>query len=205
MIIVDVEQGSEAWFEVRGAIPTASEFSKIITSTGKASTQAEAYMDRILAQIITGKCIQQFERTEYMERGVELEAEAADNYEFLFDIEPQKAGFYVHDDKIAGASPDRLVGDDGLLEIKCPAAHTHVSYLLANKIDSAYIPQVQGQLWLTERKWCDWFSYHPDMKPVCVRVYRDDAYIAEMEAAIRKFMDKLNEKKQILIERGIIG
>lgn len=205
MIVIDVEQGSPEWFEVRNAIPTGSEFSKIITSTGNASTQADTYMDRILAQIITGKSIQAFERTEYMERGVELEAEAADNYAFLYDVEPQKAGFFVHDDKIAGASPDRLIGDDGLLEIKCPAAHTHVSYLIKNDIDSAYIPQVQGQLWLTERKWCDWFSYHPDMKPVCVRVYRDEEYIAKLEAAIRKFMDKLNAKKQILIERGIIA
>lgn len=204
MIHLDIEQNSPEWFEVRNAIPTGSEFSRIITSTGNASTQADAYMDRILAQIVTGKAIQTFDRTEYMERGVELEAEAADNYAFLYDADPQKAGFFVHDNKIAGASPDRLIGEDGLLEIKCPAAHTHISYLIKNDIDSAYTPQVQGQLWLTERKWCDWFSYHPDMKPVCIRVYRDEVYIAKLESAIRKFMKKLNAKKQILIERGVI-
>ena len=203
MIHLDLQQGSDEWYQARCAIPTGSGFSKIITSAGKASTQADAYMNEIIAQILIGKPVQVFQKTEWMERGNELEQEAADMYEFMNDEQVEKCGFFLHDDKIAGASPDRLVGDKGLLEIKCPAPHTHVKYLLRQSVDSSYIPQVQGQMWVAEREWCDWFSYYPDMQPVQVRVERDDAYIAAMEKAVSEFHEKLQAKLEKLKALGV--
>lgn len=204
MIELDVEQGSIEWFEARLGIPTASRFKDILTGTGKLSSSSEKYMNELLAEMIAGKPLETF-KSEWMERGNELEQEAADMYSFLKEIDVQKAGFVVHKDRLAGASPDRFISDDGLLEIKCPAPHTHVDYLLRNKIDIAYVPQVQGQLWITGRKWCDWFSYHPDMPSVCVRVERDEDYIAKLEEVIRAFNERLSDKKNLLIERGIIN
>lgn len=204
MLELDLEQGSSEWFQARLGMATGSRFKDILTGTGKLSTSADKYMNELLAEMIVGKPIETFQKTEWMERGNELEQEAADMYSFEKDIDVKEVGFVVHKDRIAGASPDRLVGEDGLLEIKCPAPHTHVNYLLKNKIDTAYIPQVQGQLWLTGRKWCDWFSYHPDMPSVCVRVERDEAYIKKLEDAIAGFNLKLQSKKDELERRGLL-
>lgn len=204
MIELDLQQGSEAWFNARLGIPTGSRFKDILTGTGKASTSADKYMNELLAEMVAGKALDSF-KSDWMERGNELEAEAADSYSFLKDVDLQEVGFVLHKDKIAGASPDRIIGDDGLLEIKCPAPHTHIEYLLKNKMDTAYIPQVQGQLWITGRKWCDWFSYHPDMPSVCVRVERDEAYIKKLEDAIIGFNLKLQSKIDELKRRGILS
>ena len=204
MIVLDVKQGSIEWLSARLGLPTASEFNKIITSTGNASSQKAAFMHKLLAELITDSPLETFQKTEWMDRGNELESTAVSLYEFQNDIETETIGFCLHDDKIAGASPDRLVGEDGLLEIKCPAPQTHVDYLLKQKVDSNYIPQVQGQLWITGRKWCDWISYHPEMPPVIIRVERDEEFISKMDSALKKFSSDMEEKKQILQERGIL-
>lgn len=204
MIIHDVEQGSPEWLAARLGIPTASEVDKIITSTGGVSTQAAAYSARLLAEIITGKPVQTFEKTPYMDRGNELEQEAADYYSFQNDIDLIKVGFCTNDEKTFGCSPDRLIGDDGLLEIKCPAPHTHVQYLLKGEVDRGYYPQIQGQLLVTGRKWCDWLSYNPDMPSLIIRVERDTQYIMSMVAALNKFTKNLNEQKETLKQKGYI-
>jgi len=107
----------------------------------------------------------------------------------------------LHDNVEAGASPDGLIGEDGLLEIKCPLAHTHVGYLREGVLPPKYIPQVQGQLWVTGRQWCDFVSYHPELKIMIVRVERDDSYIftlanlVEMACnAIELFSEELAQK-----------
>lgn len=204
MKIIDVVQGTDEWIQARLAIPTASEFDKIITPTGKISTQAEAYMNKLLSEVITGKPALTFEKTPWMERGNELEAEAAQFYELQNDLDSVKVGFCMNDEGTIGASPDRLIGADGLLEIKCPAPQTHVGYLLSGKIDRGYWPQVQGQLYITGRKWCDWMSYNPEMPPVIIRVERDESFISLMNAALQDFVIKMNIAKQTLIEKGYI-
>lgn len=202
MKIYNVEQGSDEWFQARLGIPTASEFSCIVTPTGKASTQAEAYINKLLAEILTGKPLESMESNGWMERGKELEADAAQFYELQRDVSTELVGFCTDDERTMGASPDRLVGEDGLLEIKCPAPHTHVQYLLEQEVDRKYYPQVQGQLLVTGRKWVDLLSYHPEMPPVIMRIERDEDYLKFMSGEIASFTRKLLAKKKLLIELG---
>ena len=204
MKVYNYEQGSDDWFKVRLGIPTASEFDKILTGTGKSSTQVNAYINKLLAEVITGKPVNTFQKTEAMERGNELEQEAADYYSMLRDVDLQTIGFCTDDAGLYGCSPDRLVGDEGLLEIKCPLAHTHVEYLLSGKMDTGYIPQVQGQLLVTGRKWCDFMSYHPDMPPLIVRVERDEQYISDLQQELNSVAKKIADKKAELISKGFL-
>jgi hypothetical protein len=200
----DVEQGTPEWFDVRKGIPTASEFHKILTPTGKKSSQANGYMEKLLAEIILGKPVQTFEKTPWMERGNELEQEAADYYELQNDIELVKVGFCTDDAGLYGCSPDRLVGEDGGLEIKVVAPNTQVGYLLSGKFDNDYKPQIQGTLLITRRKWWDWQAYCPEMPVVKFRIERDIPYIMELQAALNEFNKNLNEQKETLKQKGYI-
>lgn len=185
MRISEAIQGSEEWLESRLGRPTASNFGKLITPTGKASASAQGYIDELIAQKITGE-IPEFFKSEAMQRGNDLETVAKSLYEFTYDVEVKEVGLCLHDKYECGASPDGLIGLDGGLEIKCPLPHTHVSYLRDGGIPSKYIPQVQGCLWITEREWWDFMSYHPSMEDLIVRVYRDNAYITKLaEQVIR--------------------
>lgn len=204
MIVVDCEQGSPEWFRARAGIPTASVFDKIITPTGKASTQADAYANLLLAELMVGGTVDSFEGNAWTERGNLLEDEAADFYQFHHGADIQRVGFVTNDQGTYGCSPDRLVGEDGLLELKCPAPHTHVKYLLDKKLEQTYRPQVQGQLLVTGRKWVDLVSYHPEMPPVIIRAERDEEYLGMMEELLEKFVSTFNNKKQRMIERGYL-
>lgn len=200
----DVEQNTPEWFDVRKGIPTASEFHRILTPTGKKSAQATGYMEKLLAEIILGKPVQTFEKTPWMERGNELEQEASDYYEFENGVEVKKIGFCTDDLGLYGCSPDRLVGEEGGLEIKVVAPNTQVSYLLSGKFDNDYKPQIQGTLLITGRKWWDWQSYCPEMPAVKFRIERDEAYIAELKAELEIFNKKLEESKQSLKDKGYL-
>lgn len=185
MRVSDAIQGSEEWLETRLGRPTASNFGKLITPTGKASTSAQGYIDELIAQRITGE-IPEFFKSDAMQRGNDLEPVAKSLYEFTYDVDVKEVGLCLHDNYECGASPDGLIGLDGGLEIKCPLPHTHVSYLRDGCIPAKYIPQVQGCLWITEREWWDFMSYHPSMEDLIVRVYRDNAYITKLaEQVIR--------------------
>jgi putative phage-type endonuclease len=203
-VLVDVEQRSDAWLNLRVGIPTASCFDKIITpATGKPSTSAVAYRRELLAEWITGKSAG-VKESGWMQRGTEMEPEARAFYEFESDCEVQEAGFVFLDDRqLIGCSPDGLVGDDGGIEIKCPAAHTHVGYLIDAKMPTAYIPQVQGAMWVTGRQFWDFVSYHPEIEPLIVRVKRDEGYIAKMATLVEAFVATMLEERQILLSRGL--
>lgn len=183
MRISNHEQGSQEWLESRLGKPTASNFGKLITPTGKPSTSAEGYINELIAQRITGE-IPEFFKNEAMERGNELEPHAKAAYEFINDVEVVEVGLCLHDTLDCGASPDGLINEDGGIEIKCPLPHTHVSYLRAGCVPSKYIPQIQGCLWITGREWWDFMSYHPAMENLIVRVYRDEAYIQKLADAV---------------------
>jgi hypothetical protein len=199
----DIEQGSDEWHQLKLGIPSASCFDKIITAGGQPSKQAEAYANTLLAELLVGKPVETFKKTGWMERGNELEAEAAAYYELTNDIETEKVAFITDDERTMGCSPDRLVGEDGLLELKCPAPNTQIDYILNGKLDRDYWPQVQGQLLVTKRKWVDLVSYYPGMKkPVVINVLRDEAYITTMWGLLAKFTAGLQAKKQRLIELG---
>lgn len=186
-----IEQGTEEWKAERLGIATASEFNKILTSTGKKSTQADTYAYLKAAQVISGKTFETWQGNEHTERGNELEPEAVSYYEFVSDNKAQETGFILSECGLYGASPDRLIGDDGLLELKCPAPQTQVKYLQKKKVPTEYFVQVQGQLLVTGRKWCDFMSYHPDLPHLLLRVERDEAFIEQLHKELVAFSDKV--------------
>jgi hypothetical protein len=207
VITVDCPQYSDEWNSARLGLPTASAFSKIICPTGGPSKQADAYANLLIAEIMTGKPIAEIDEdhwngNEHTERGKELEASAAAFYELQTGVEAKTVGFCTDDARTMGCSPDRIIGADGLLELKCPAPHTHIQYLLDQKIDQKYRPQTQGQLLVTGRKWVDLVSYHPELPPVIIRVGREETYLSEMATLLKQFNAKLQDKLARLTKLG---
>ena len=192
MRLIECEQGSDEWISARLGIPSASMFGKIITTQGKWSTQADAYINQLVAEKLTGEQTYVYQN-EHMARGTELEPEARAMYEFIKEVEVNEVGFCLHDTLDAGCSPDGLIAEDGGLEIKCPAPATHVEYLKAGVLPSKYKQQVMGCLWITGREWWDFVSYHPTMKTLIVRVERDEEYITALEECVTKAVDLINE------------
>lgn len=192
MIAVDVEQGSAEWLAARCGIPTGSDFKKIVTSKGEPSKSATEYAYLLAAEKVSGCKAESFKNAA-MARGNELEPEAIAFYEITHGVETKKVGFVLHDSRLFGSSPDRLIGDDGGLEIKCPSAHTHVEYLLNNKLPTEYVQQVQGNMFITGRKWWDFMSYFPGLKAFEIRVQRDEVFIAKLQAALITFCKELDE------------
>jgi hypothetical protein len=203
VIAHDVIQGTPEWLALRAGIPTASCFDQILTPKGKASTQAERYMHTLLAERIMGHPVLEFVST-WMDRGSQLEAEAVSYYEGIKELDTVKIGFLTNDERTIGASPDRFVGTDGLLEIKVPKESTHVSYLLTKAVDAAYYPQVQGQLWVSGRAWLDIMSYHPEMPPAMIHVERDEKYIEALSGALSDFSATLERVASECREKGWI-
>ena len=177
------EQGSPEWLAARLGIPSASMFAKIVTTKGAWSTSADTYINQLVAERLTGEREEVFQ-SHHMIRGTELEPDARDLYSLMTDSEVTEVGFCLHDTLAAGCSPDGLIGEDGGLEIKCPAPATHVEYLRGGVLPSKYKQQVMGCLWITGREWWDFVSYHPTMKPLIVRVERDEEYIAALENCV---------------------
>lgn len=191
MKIIQVQQGSPEWLACRAGVPSASNFDMIVTSKGEPSKQAQKYMYRLAGERITGIPEETYQNAA-MQRGVELEAEARMFYEMTNDCKIEQVGFCLADGGW-GCSPDGLVNGDGLIEIKCPQIATHVGYLLDNKVPTDYFQQTQGQLLVTGRKWLDFISYYPAMKPLIVRVERDEVFIGKLEEELEKFVSELEE------------
>jgi YqaJ-like viral recombinase domain len=203
MKVHNVQQNTDAWRQLRAGIPTASQFHKIITPGLKASSQQEGYMFHLIAERIMGRPIEPPAKGKWMERGHELEASAIQFYELQRDMTVQKVGFITNDEGTVGCSPDGLVGDEGMLEIKVPAEHTHVGYLITKSVDTDYHPQAQGQLWLSGRKWNDVMSFHPEMPAALIRVERDSKYIRILEEAVMQFVSKVDSAYRELKERNM--
>jgi hypothetical protein len=197
MITLDCKQGSPEWQDARLGIPTASQFDKIITpKTLVPSKSAISYMYELVAEQLLGEPLDDA-ASDFMVRGTALESAAVTWYEFEAEVDTTEVGFCLRDDRLVGCSPDRLVGDKGGLEIKCPAPENHVMYLADPDIMVAkYRCQVQGGLWLCERDWWDLVSYHPTIAPVRVRVQRDEKFIAALAECMESFLGKLQEARQ---------
>lgn len=187
MQIFDCEQGSDAWFECRKGIPTASEFSTVMAK-GEGKTRMK-YMRRLAGEIITGQP-QETYTNGYMERGKVMEAEARDCYAFMTDADLRQVGFIRNGDK--GCSPDALIGEDGGLEIKTCLADIQIERLERGELPTEYRAQVQGNLWVTGRKWWDFVSYSPKLPLFVIRVKRDEGYIANLTGEIDKFNSELS-------------
>jgi len=192
MKIHNVEQRSPEWYTLRCGIPTASGFDKIITAKGEPSKQRNKYLYKIVGEYIT-KVPEETYQNAAMIRGCELESEARRFYQMLTDEEVSEVGFCTNKMQEYGCSPDGLVGDKGLLEIKCPTLATHVGYLIDNIFPAEYFQQIQGQLFVTKREWCDFLSYYPGMKPLVIRIERDEKFIKALEIELNLFCEKLKE------------
>ena len=191
-MIINCEQRSQEWYQARTGIPTASSFKKIVDTKGNPSKQRTAYMYQLAGERVVG-CQDDGYQNGAMQRGVELEPEAREFYCLKTGLQVEEVGFVRNDDLPVGASPDGLVGEDGLLEIKCPTLPVMVSYLIKGTLPSEYFQQVQGQLYVTDRKWCDFLAYYPSMRPFMIRVERDAEFIAKLQAELKKFCEELDE------------
>lgn len=202
------EQGSEAWLEERLGLATASRFFDIVdwtkeTKNVKAKPKAAyySYMFQLLAERRTGK-VARFS-SKPMEWGRQHEEQAASLYAEMTGADVRELGFIKHDTLDAGASLDRTVDDDGLLEIKCPNTSTHLSYIF-NGIPPQYHAQMQGQMWIAGKQWGDFMSFDPEVdgpdQVYIERIERNDEFINVMEQRITQFLAALDRKEEQLRE-----
>jgi len=202
MIRADVVQGSQDWFDLKCGVPSASNFDKIVTSTGEVSKQRKAYMYRLVGERITKSCEETYQ-SDAMARGVELEEEAVKLYELITDTKCEKVGVTYYDEKKSFlASPDRLItgNNKGIIEIKCPNMANHIEYLVNKKLPTKYFQQIQGQLLCTDAEWCDFISYYPAIRPLIIRVKRDNAFIETLKTELVRFSVELGELENKLKE-----
>jgi len=201
-----MEQRSTEWFNARLGKVTASRVADVIakTKTGY-STSRENYMAQLVCERMTGTQGESYSNAA-MQWGTDQEPLARAAYEAIKDVLVDEVGFIVHPTiNAAGASPDGLVGDDGLIEIKCPNTATHIDTLLSDKVPSKYNTQMQWQMACTGRKWCDFVSFDPRMPEglqiFIQRVDFDEQYVKMLEAEITEFLGELETKIEKLKEK----
>jgi len=195
--ILKAEQGTQEWLDARLGRPSASQFSKLVTTAGKPSASADDYISEMIAERITGER-EPIYVNEWMQRGTELEPRARETYEFIYDVDVQEVGFILDDSGEFGCSPDGLIGKDGGVEFKCPSPKNHIAWSRKGKCPSKHYAQVQGCLYITGRKWWDFMSYHPDMKPFVVRVERDEEFIAKLAEQISLAVEEIKSEVENL-------
>lgn len=202
----DLQQGTDAWLAARVGRVTASRVADVIarTKTGYGASRAN-YMAELVAERLTGQPADRFTNAA-MQWGTEKEPDARAAYAFLHDVDVVEVGFVEHPRIImTGASPDGLVGEDGLVEIKAPNTATHIETLLSASVAGKYVTQMHWQMACTGRAWCDFVSYDPrmpaDMRLFVKRVHRDDAMVAELEQEVAAFLAELDAKVTALRSR----
>lgn len=190
-------QGSEEWHAARLGRVTASRVADVMakTKTGYSASRTN-YMMELLCQRLTGKREEGF-TSAAMQRGTELESSARSVYEAENGVIVIECGLVQHSTiAMFAASPDGIIGSDGLLEIKCPNTSTHIDFLRTGKPDGKYQLQMLAQMACTGRDWCDFVSFDDRLpEPLqfyCIRFYRDDCRIKEMLTEIQKFLEELD-------------
>jgi putative phage-type endonuclease len=194
-----MEQGTEEWFTIRIGKVTASRVADVIakTKTGYSATR-DNYMAQLVCERLTGQKGESFSNAA-MQHGTETEPLARLSYEVTQNVLVDEVGFVPHPSiEMAGASPDGLVGDDGLLEIKCPNTATHIETLLSQSVPGKYNTQMQFQMACTGRQWCDFVSFDnrlpTELQLFVKRVPRDTVFIRLIEAEIIQFLAELDDK-----------
>lgn len=190
MEIFDCDQNSEEWFRARMGIPTASEFGAILSpGKGKAESKTRrTYLLKLAGEILTGDMMDH-PTSFHMERGKIMEDEARNAYSFQTDADPVRVGFVRNGPK--GCSPDSLIGDDGMLEIKTKVPHLIIDVLVKDEFPEEHIAQCQGALWVCEREWIDIAVYWPKLPLFIKRAYRDEAFISKLADAVDLFNSEL--------------
>ena len=146
-------------------------------------------MMTLLGEGMTGQPAASYSNA-HMERGKVMEEEACEMYSFTREISLTKVGF-IRNGRV-GCSPDRLIGNDGMVEAKTKLPHLQIEVLLADKLPSEHVHQVQGGLWVAEREWCDFLSYWPGLPMFVTRVYRDQPYIEKLAKEVSAFLDEMD-------------
>ena len=187
LAIFDCEQNSPEWFECRRGVVTASRFADVLAK-GQGITRRK-YLYTLAGEILTGD-VQPSYTNDAMERGHEMEADAVGLYAFERDVEPVTCGFMRRGR--AGCSPDRLIGENGLLEVKSKLPHLQLEVLERNDVPPEHKAQVQGQLWVSGREWCDFVSYWPRLPLFVKRVERDEKYIEALAQSVADFVGELD-------------
>ena len=194
-----MDQGTEEWFTIRIGKVTASRVADVIakTKTGYSASR-DNYMAQLVCERLTGQKGESFSNAA-MQHGTDTEPLARAAYEALKDVLVDEVGFVPHPTiEMAGASPDGMVGEDGLIEIKCPNTATHIDTLLSQTVPGKYNTQMQFQMACTGRKWCDFVSFDnrlpEELQLFVKRVPRDNMYIRLMEEEIVKFLNELDIK-----------
>jgi len=186
----DIIQGTDEWFREHAGKPGSSSNNKIVTTKGEPSKQAADYVLQLAGEYLLGT-VEHGYVSYAMQRGIEIEAEAREYYEFINDVEVQQVGMIYKDER-----QDRLCSPDGLmdgkgLEIKCPMLKTHIKYLLGGKLPTEYFCQVQGSLYITDFETWDFMSYYPGLKPFLITAKRNEKFISALATELDKFIDNL--------------
>jgi hypothetical protein len=191
MEIITCEQGTDEWFRSRMGIPTASEFATVMAKgrSGGDSKTRQTYLYKLAGELITGEPMESYSNA-HMERGKVMEDEARSFYEFMTDAQCERVGFIRNGRK--GASPDSLIGANGMVEIKTKLPHLMIETILRGEFPPEHKAQCQGQLWVAEREWIDIAVYWPGMPPFVQRATRDEAYIRELSGAVDAFNAELD-------------
>lgn len=204
-------QGSEAWKKERAGHATASRFKDVLAriKTGEAATRRN-YRVQLVTERLIGAPIANGFTSKAMEWGTQTEPLARLAYEAHTSEPVEETGFLLHPSlDWCGASPDGLIGSDGILEIKCPEPATHMEWLLDGVLPSEHVAQVQGQLWITGRKWAHFVSFDPrfpeNLQLLLVRVERDEEYIAKLEKEVRIFLREVDQLHDRLLTGGALA
>jgi predicted phage-related endonuclease len=198
------EQRTEAWYAARLGRATASRFYDILarTKSGYAASRTN-YRAELVIERLTGQSIDTYQNAA-MQWGMDTEVLARTTYMLTTGNFVTECGFFAHNEIACGASPDGLIEEEGTIEIKSPNPATHIETLRLGAIPAKYIPQVQGQLWITGRRWCDFISFDPRLPEnaqlFIQRIERDDTYIARLEQEVIMFLAEVDEEVRFVQE-----
>ncbi|MCZ2158831.1 YqaJ viral recombinase family protein [Bartonella sp. 220] len=206
-----MEQRTAEWFQARLGKVTASNVYNVLSKTAKGlpTSKYEDYKMKLITERLTGEISQSY-ITPSMQWGIEHEEDALKEYEFIYDADIIKCGFIPHPTiKMAGASPDGLIGEDGLVEAKCPQSTTHLRFFMYDEIKPEYIAQMQFQMACTGRKWCHFISYNPQfvgrstgLRMKVKRIHRDDEQIEQITKAVEVFLAEIEQDMEQILTKA---
>ena len=201
MKIYNFEQRTDEWYNIRKGKMTASNAETIIAN-GKG---LETYIYNLMAEYYSSAEKENYINAD-MQRGIDLEPEARLEFEFYTDLDVQEVGFIEYNDFI-GVSPDGLIGDDGLIEIKCPNDSIYFKLLLSNNIKPEYIAQMQMQMYVTERQYCYFVSYNPNFEKSLYikKINRDEEMIDKLKKGLERGTQLIKEIKKNFRKVGTNG
>jgi putative phage-type endonuclease len=198
-----MDQRTDDWFTARLGKVTASRIADVVskTKTGVSASRAN-YMAQLIVERMTGKPTESYSNSA-MQWGTDTEPLARAAYEMATGYMVDEVGFVEHESlSMCGASPDGLVGEKGLIEIKCPNTSTHIETLINGTIDNKYMLQMQWQMACTDREWCDFVSFDPRMpEPLQLKIIRvnfNEPLVTDLENQVEQFLNEVQEKVEFL-------